>query len=453
MPGEPVARGEPDLAQEARFWREWNQAAFARAGVTPDTARIAAVERRAGTNTAILRGPAQVAGRELVQVHAAAGKFFQACLRGSWVPGYLADRGLGAVLLPSSPWKTGYAPATWTALTDHLRRQGYASEVLQASGLVATGRDGHLYDRFRYRLMIPLRDEDGLAIAFIGRRHPDQGDDHGPKYLNSPDTSLFVKGRVLAGLAEGRRALASGAQPVLVEGPMDAIAVSLAAPGQYTGVAPCGTSLTADQVALLSRVVDLSACGIRVALDGDTAGRKAAIRAYSLIQPVTGSITSVVFPDDQDPASILARDGRDALCETLNTSTRPLANLVVDARIVEWANGRDLELTEQQIGALRAAAETVATMPPAEVGPQATRLCELFTSRYGWTSAEVTREVINAVERRIESLPAAEPPELNARLLSDAKAPAADIPGPRPSDTPVRSSRTRPGFQASRERE
>jgi DNA primase len=192
---------------------------------------------------------------------------------------------------------------------------------------------------------------------------------------------------------------------------------------------------------------------MRVALDGDTAGRKTSIRAYPLIQPVTGSITAVVFPDDQDPASILARDGREALRDTLNTSIRPLADLVVDARIEEWAGGRDLEFAEQQLGALRAAAETIATMPPAEVGQQATRLCELFTGRYGWTSAEVTREVIDAVERRIGSLPAVEPPELNARLLSGATAPAADIPGPRPSDTPVRSSRPRPGFQASRERD
>jgi DNA primase len=425
--------GEPDLEQEARFWREWNRAAYARAGITPDTTRIAALEHRASTGSAVLREPGPVADRELVAVHAAAGKFFQACLRGSWVPDYLARRDLAAVLLPSSPWKAGYAPATWSALTDHLRRQGYAAEVLQASGLVTTGRDGHLYDRFRDRLMIPLRDEDGLAIAFIGRRHPDHGDDHGPKYLNSPDTSLFVKGHVLAGLAEGRHALASGAQPVLVEGPMDAIAVSLAAPGRYTGVAPCGTALTADQVTLLRRAVDLPVRGMRVALDGDTAGQKAAVRAYPLIQPVTASITAVVFPDDQDPASILARDGRDALRDTLNTSTRPLADLVVDARIEEWANGRDLEFTEQQLGALRAAAKTIATMPPTEVGPQATRLCELFTSRYGWTAAEVTREVIDAVEQHIESLPVAELPAETVGLLSDARAPAAGVPGQRRS--------------------
>jgi DNA primase len=234
---------------------------------------------------------------------------------------------------------------------------------------------------------------------------------------------------------------------------MDAIAVSIAAPGRYTGVAPCGTSLTAHQVALLFRAVDLSACGVRVALDGAAAGRKAAVRAYSLIQPVTGSITAVVFPDDQDPASILAHDGREGLRDTLDAQTRPLADLVVDARIEEWAHGRELEFAELQIGALRAAAKVIATMPSTEVGPQSAGLCDLFTNRYGWTAAEVTREVIDAVERRIESLPAAELPAETARLLSGARAPAEDFPGHRRSDQPPSPSRAQPGFRPGAERE
>ncbi|MGD0556484.1 MAG: toprim domain-containing protein [Streptosporangiaceae bacterium] len=325
----PDADGEPDLDEEARFWREWNTAVYARtrsreeaaalaARVSPDPDRVTAVHRRAETSVARLgTRPEGARDRRLVQIHAAAGRFFQACLQGSWVPGYLTDRGLAAALLSSSPWKIGYAPATWTALTDHLRRQGYREEVMLRSGLVTTGRDGRLHDRFRDRLMVPLRDSHGTAIAFIGRRHPDATDDHGPKYLNSPDTELFVKGQVLAGLAEGRRFLAQGAQPVLVEGPMDAIAVSIAAPGRFTGIAPCGTALTANQVAALARAVNMPAHGIRVALDPDTAGRRAAIRAYSLLQPVTPDITAVIFPNGKDPADVLRHDGRDALRDTL----------------------------------------------------------------------------------------------------------------------------------------
>jgi hypothetical protein len=126
---------------------------------------------------------------------------------------------------------------------------------------------------------------------------------------------------------------------------------------------------------------------------------------------------------------------------------------VVDARIDEWANGRELEFTELQIGALRAAAQVIATMPQTEVGPQATRLCELYTDRYGWTAAEVTQEVIDAVERHIESLPAAELPAATTRLISDAKAPAADAQEIRSSREPARAPRARPGFEARAERD
>jgi DNA primase len=425
---------EPDLAGEARLWREWNTAVYARAGtreqaaalaarVSPDPGRLAAVQRRAETSVARLGSlPEGTRDPRLVQIHAAAGRFFQACLHGSWVPGYLTDRGLAAALLPSSPWKIGYAPATWSALTDHLRRQGYPEELMVRSGLVATGRDGHLYDRFRDRLMIPLRDSRGVAIAFIGRRHPAATDDHGPKYLNSPDTEMFVKGRVLAGLAEGRRFLDQGAQPVLVEGPMDAIAVSIAAPGQFAGVAPCGTSLTADQVAALARAADLPARGIRVALDPDTAGRQAAIRAYPLLQAVTPDITAVSFPDGKDPADVLCQNGRDALRDILTTSTCPLADLVIDARIEDWITDRGLD-PSRQIGALRSAAKILATMPPAEAARQATRLAAIFTGHYDWPHDQVTQEIIAAVENHYEQLPAAA-----AKLVSVSTAPAVEAP-------------------------
>ncbi len=184
--------------------------------------------------------------------------------------------------------------------------------------------------------MIPLRAEDGIVVAFIGRRHPDAGDDHGPKYLNSPDTALFTKGHVLAGLAEGRRSLTSGAQPVLVEGPLDAIAVSIAVPGHYTGITPYGTALTGEHVAALARTVSLPDRGLLIAFDGDDGGRKAAARAYAHLVPVTGGVTAAVLPDGTDPASILASHGRQALAGTLTTGTRPLAALPVDAAIENW---------------------------------------------------------------------------------------------------------------------
>ena len=337
----------------------------------------------------------------LVQIIAAAGRFYQSQLTGSWVPGYLASRGMDAALLPTSPWKIGYAPARWTALLDHLRGQGFTDADMLTAGLVVNGRNGQLRDHFHDRLIIPLRAEDGIATGFIGRRHPRAGHDHGPKYLNTPDTPIFIKGHILAGLAEGRGALQRGARPVLTEGPLDAIAVSIASEGAFAGIAPCGTALTGDQVAVLARTIPLEDCGVLVALDGDTAGQAAAVRAYWRLAPVTSRLTAITLPDSADPAGLLETGGRSALHEALISAARPLADLVTDSRIDDWAHGRELVFAELQIGALRAAATAIANMPSDHVGPQATRLCALFSQNYGWTPQEVTTEIIDTIERHL----------------------------------------------------
>jgi DNA primase len=461
MPGATGDPGtEPGLTEEDRLWEKWkpslfegsrtsdNAAALA-ARVWPDQEFIASVRRHAESAAAKLAPPAgPVLDAELVRVHAATGRFFQACLRGSWVPEYLGDRGLAAALLPNSPWKIGYAPATWTALTDHLRGQGYADATLLRSGLVAKGRGGRLYDRFRDRLMIPLRNENGIAIAFIGRRHPDATGDANPKYLNSPDTALFTKGNVLAGLAEGRRFLARGAEPVLVEGPMDALAVAIAAPGKLTGITLCGTSLTSHQVGFLSRAIDLPARGIRVALDADAAGRKAAIGAYSLLQPATADITAVILPDGRDPADILCADGRD----TLTTSICPLADLVVDARIEDCFRGRDDLDIEGQVRAVRGAAKIIATMPPSEAASQAVRLSAIFGSLYDWRPEELNRELVTAVENRYEQGNPVGLPPAYLNLVASATAPASAVPASRRSRIDERSRRSQPPLHNDRER-
>jgi DNA primase len=373
--------------------------------------RIAAAGRRAdaalahaATKTAVHRPTVVQRDPELVQIHAEAGRFYQASLPGSWVPEYLASRGLQAALLPTSPWKIGYAPASWTVLTEYLRRLGHCDAALLASGLVVNGRNGQLRDHFRDRLMIPLRSSDGYAVAFIGRRPPCTGEEHGPKYFNSPDTAIFTKGRVLAGLAEGRPFFDRGAQPVLVEGPLDAIAVTIAGNGAFAGISPCGTALTADQVAALARTVDVCDRGMRVALDPDLPGRKAAVRAYQHLAPLASPLV-VTLPESVDPADLLRIGGRDALCRVLHESVRPLADLAVDAAMDEWAHGRELKFAELQIGALRAAGAVIATMPQEDAGMQAVRLCALYAERYDWKHEEVTAELIAAVERHYDPDP------------------------------------------------
>jgi DNA primase len=207
------------------------------------------------------------------------------------------------------------------------------------------------------------------------------------------------KGHVLVGLAEGRRALIRGAQPVLVEGPLDAIAVSIATPGHYTGVTPCGTALTGEQVVALARTVSLPDRGLLVAFDNDDAGRKAAARAYAHLVPVTGGINAAILPEGADPAGVLVSHGRQALAAMLTVGTSPLAGLAVDSAIENWARGRDLIFAELQMGALRAAATVIATLHQDDIGTQASRICQLWMNQYGWQPSEVNREIIDAIDR------------------------------------------------------
>jgi DNA primase len=451
MSGRAAGDDQPDLAAEARFWREWNTAVFERdhshveaaaiaARLSPDPNRIAAVVARAETASALSQRERATAASDLVRIHADAGRFFQSKLEGSWVPEYMSDRGLGAVFLPSSPWKIGYAPDSWTALTTHLRGLGYSDDTLLRSGLVAEGRHG-LHDRFRDRLMIPLRRaKDRVVVGFIGRRPPDADDDHGPKYLNSPNTGLYTKGHVLLGLAEGRRFLEQGAQPVLVEGPMDAIAVSIAGPGRYVGVAPCGTALTGEQAAELARAADLSGHGVRLALDPDDAGRKAALKAYARLSQVTEDITCVKLPNGIDPAEMLEKQGPRPLRDALMAGTHPLADLVIDARIEAWERDGWLEGVESQFGAIRAAGKAIAAMSPREAGRQMGRVTKLFTTRYHWASGEATRELIDAVERELfpkehETTSAHDPanglPPQAATAITNGTAPSSRTASPR----------------------
>src|SRR6266513_4012437 len=259
-----------------------------------------------------------------------AARFFAARLAASWVPAYLAGRGFGEQAL--RPWTVGYAPAGWRVLTAHLRDLGYGDAAIQAAGLARRTRRGALVDFFRDRAMFGIRWPDGTVAGFTGRARPGGGQ-AGPVYLNCRTTGLYRKGSLLFGLYEGRRALAAGARPVLVEGPLDAIAVSAA--GSYAGVSPCGTALTPAQVTLLARTCDLRRDGVVVAFDADRAGRRAAVRAYHLLRGETDLAVAAVLPAGQDPAGFRLERGGRALVRRLDSGV-PLADLVVDETVAPF---------------------------------------------------------------------------------------------------------------------
>jgi DNA primase len=298
--------------------------------------------------------------------------FYTGQLSGSWTSAYLDSRGISAVV--AADWDIGYAPVGWTTLTDHLRRLGHSDDEIEAAGVAKPSSKGTLIDRFRDRVMLPVHDEQGRIAGFIGRAHPDAGDSV-PKYLNSPETAGYRKGSLLFGLARACQALAQGAIPVIVEGPFDAIAVTLADPGRHAGLAPCGTALTSRHAELLSHAADLSRTGILVAFDADSAGRKAAVRAYSILRPCTSKLQSARL-NAKDPAGIMQQDGLAALRAVLRDQREPLAALVIDAHIGE--RERHLGDTEGRYRVMHSTASLIAGLLP---GQAAARISQLTGGR------------------------------------------------------------------------
>jgi DNA primase len=195
------------------------------------------------------------------------------------------------------------------------------------TGVAVTASTGRLIDRFRDRVVFPIV-HDRQILGFVGRRHPDLSDADwaGPKYLNTGDTPLFQKGAQLFGALENQ--LSNGAIPVIVEGPMDAIAVTVASQGRYLGVAPLGTSLTDEQAHQLARI---GAQPI-VATDADLAGRIAAERDFWMLSCYRLDPLYARLPDGADPADLLALAGPTVLTDAL-AAAQPLAEQLIDERL------------------------------------------------------------------------------------------------------------------------
>ncbi len=268
----------------------------------------------------------------LIELNTHAAAFFTDHYPDSWAPGYLHDR-LGTDLTADARFTPGHAPADWTALVAHLRGLGATEDELLAAGLAQRARTGALIDRFRDRLTFPIHDLDGAVVGFIARRNPTAPHDGpaGPKYLNTPGTDLYRKGEHLFGLHEARAALTADATPALVEGPLDAIALTLAGAGQTVGVATLGTALTDQQADLLGPYIrGGDGPGVLVATDNDPAGQQAAERIYWQLTARGDDPRRLALPDGLDPADLFHRDGATALQTAIDTSSS-LADALLDA--------------------------------------------------------------------------------------------------------------------------
>jgi DNA primase len=322
---------------------------------------VEAVERLAARAGVDLRyeqggyvpGQEQSQRRRLIDAHRAAADYYAERLGGSDAAparAFLAERGFE--LADVQRFGVGYSPKAWEDLTRHLRGRGFTDSELITAGLSREGNRG-TRDRFRGRLMWPIRDLSGDVIAF-GARKLDPEDD-GPKYLNTPETSLFRKSTVLYGADLAKREIAQRRQAVIVEGYTDVMACHLA--GVPTAVATCGTSFGEDHIKVLRRLImdsDSFMGEVIFTFDGDAAGQRAAQRAFGLEEKFATQTYVTVEPNGLDPCELRLAHG-DAAVRDLIARRVPLFEFAIKGVLGHY----DLDTTEGQLAALDEAAPIV----------------------------------------------------------------------------------------------
>jgi DNA primase len=299
-------------------------------------------------------GQEQSQRRRLIEAHRAAADFYAGRLVSADAAparAFLSERGFEAA--DTERFGTGYAPSEWDALTRHLRGRGFTDAELLLGGLASQGRRG-LVDKFRGRLIWPIRELTGDVIAFGARKLLDE--DNGPKYLNTPETPLFRKSSVLYGADLARRDIAQRRQAVIVEGYTDVMACHLA--GVTTAVATSGTSFGDGHITILRRLLmdDSQFRGeVIFTFDGDQAGQRAALRAFGMEEKFVTQTFVAVQPDGLDPCDLRLKLG-DGAVRDLVARRVPLFEFAVRSALRE----HDLETAEGRLAALDDAAAIVA---------------------------------------------------------------------------------------------
>ena len=319
---------------------------------------------------------------------------------------FLGERGFDAGA--AAHFGVGYAPRGWSGLVMALRAEGFNDEELLAAGLVSPGQRGP-YDRFRGRLVWPIRDITGQTIGFGARRLYD--DDKGPKYLNTPETPIYKKAQVLYGLDLSKKDISRSHQVVVVEGYTDVMACHLA--GVTTAVATCGTAFGSDHITVLRRIMgdDTSSGEVIFTFDPDAAGQKAALRAFGDEKRFAAQTYVAVAPGGLDPCDLRLHRG-DSAVRTIFETKAPMFEFVIDQRLA----GFDLSTVEGRVGALRAAAPIVADIRDRALRPGYTRV---LARKLGLDLGEVGSAVERAA-RSARSGPAEPPPDVH----SDGDSPA-----------------------------
>lgn len=375
--------------------------------------------------------------QRLLDAHKIAAEFFQKNLytaAAREAQQFLGNRGF----TPEATKKfgVGYAPKGWDNLLKYLRTRGFNDEELEATGMFSRGQRG-IYDRFRGRVIWPIRGIGGETIGFGARKLYD--DDQGPKYLNTPETQLYKKSQVLYGLDLAKRNIAKKKQIVVVEGYTDVMAAHLA--GIDTAVATCGTAFGTDHIKIVRRLIGDDGSGGEVifTFDGDAAGQKAALSAFREDQRFTAQTYVAVAKDGMDPCDLRLARG-DAAVRALIETRKPLFEFAIQATMRNY----NLDTLEGRVQAMRAVAPILAGIRDTTLRPAYIRRVS------GWLGLETDeiQRAVNYAARAPQQDPyaPAEPTPSNTGYSEPARdvAPAPATPDytqPDPNDPSARMER------------
>ncbi|MEW2246139.1 DNA primase [Streptomyces sp. NPDC006975] len=320
-----------------------------------------AVERLAGQAGITLRyeeggyNPAHQRGERirLVEAHKVAAEWYAEQLASSPEADagriFLAERGFDQSA--ALHFGVGYSPQGWDHLVRYLRGKGFSDKELLLSGLAQEGRRGPI-DRFRGRLMWPIRDIGGDVVGFGARKLYEA--DNGPKYLNTPDTPIYRKSQVLYGIDLAKKEIAKSSRAVVVEGYTDVMACHLA--GVTTAIATCGTAFGTDHIKILRRLLmDNGSARVIFTFDGDAAGQKAALRAFEDDQKFAAETYIAIAPDGMDPCELRLVKGDEAVADLVEPRT-PLFEFALRQIVARY----DLDTPAGRAAALDEAAPVVA---------------------------------------------------------------------------------------------
>jgi len=321
-----------------------------------------AVENLAGkvgytlTYEAGAKGPDQGQKARIYEANAAAAKYFQdQLMTDPAIPGrdFLKSRGFDKAA--AEMFGVGFAPKGWNNLTDHLKSIGFTEEELITASLSSKGERG-LYDKFRGRLIWPIRDTSNQVIGFGARKLFD--DDQGPKYLNTSETPVYHKSAVLYGIDLAKKEISKSQKVVVVEGYTDVMACHLA--GVTTAVATCGTAFGDEHIRILNRMLSANVdnpAEVIFTFDPDEAGQKAAMRAFADADKFHANSFIAVGPDGLDPSDLRVQKGDEAVTLMIENK-KPIYEFAIKQKMKNF----NLDSVEGRVGAARASASVIATI-------------------------------------------------------------------------------------------